>query len=410
MHAMSTLVLRIDEHWPQPASCDWVLRAGPTTVLQAGHSEPGHWPAAETVIVLLAGSQVVLHRLAVPKGPRRERRRLVAYALEEAMPADPEDEHLTVGEAAGGALLVAAMARARLHTLLATLAALGRPPTQVMAVLGALAAEADTWELALESSGAYLRRSDGAGAFFDHDATAGLPWFLRHALLEAQQGGAVPRQVRVRRAVDAPAVDLEAWRQELPPMAGEGTALVAGPPFAWWAVPGPFNLRHGEFAAPGRHRALLRRLRPALAMLAAAGGLQLAATSFAVFAGRAEERALRGQAVALFQASFPGAAVVDPALQMRRQLNDLRSRHGLLRDDDFLALLGPVAEVLGAAAEGAVRSLGYAEGTLEVTLMPPSGLSLPGFAEQLALHGVVATSAGAAGAGLWSLQLRRRSS
>jgi general secretion pathway protein L len=88
-----------------------------------------------------------------------------------------------------------------------------------------------------------------------------------------------------------------------------------------------------------------------------------------VVAGQAETQ-LNTQTRAIFEASFPGAAVVDPVLQMRRQLNELRPRHGGLRDDDMLTLLAALADALGTASRDAITRIAYESGALEVGLAP----------------------------------------
>lgn len=74
----------------------------------------------------------------------------------------------------------------------------------------------------------------------------------------------------------------------------------------------------------------------------------------------------------VYQTSFPNAPLVAPAAQMRQQLNQERSRRGLLRDDDALALLAQAAEALGTDAMDALAGLQYEEGRLDLILNPTS--------------------------------------
>jgi general secretion pathway protein L len=79
----------------------------------------------------------------------------------------------------------------------------------------------------------------------------------------------------------------------------------------------------------------------------------------------AERAALRAEMEATFRRAFPQAqVVVDPMLQMQRQVADLRLRSGDSGPDDFLPLLARFSLALGPRANDALSSLEYREGRL----------------------------------------------
>lgn len=88
------------------------------------------------------------------------------------------------------------------------------------------------------------------------------------------------------------------------------------------------------------------------------------------WAALARERALlRERMEATFRETFPSAqVVVDPLLQMQRQVADLRLRAGQSGPADFLPLLSRFSEALGPRAADAVASLEYRQGRLKVRL------------------------------------------
>ncbi|UCE32574.1 MAG: hypothetical protein JSW68_06670, partial [Burkholderiales bacterium] len=72
-----------------------------------------------------------------------------------------------------------------------------------------------------------------------------------------------------------------------------------------------------------------------------------------------------------FRDAFPEAkAIVDPVLQMRRNLADLRARSGQLGPDDFVPLLTRFGQALGPRAVDALAAVDYREGRLEVKFQP----------------------------------------
>ena len=90
--------------------------------------------------------------------------------------------------------------------------------------------------------------------------------------------------------------------------------------------------------------------------------LQLAFTAADAWRLDRERAALEARREAVFRAAFPEArTVVDPGLQMARNLAELRHARGLAADDDFLAQLT-------RAARGGVpvKSIEYASGNLQV--------------------------------------------
>ena len=80
----------------------------------------------------------------------------------------------------------------------------------------------------------------------------------------------------------------------------------------------------------------------------------------------AQERAvLKVQMESTFRQAFPNAQViVDPMLQMQRQVADLRLKAGQTGPDDFLPLLTKFSAALGARGADALAGLEYRDGRL----------------------------------------------
>jgi len=86
----------------------------------------------------------------------------------------------------------------------------------------------------------------------------------------------------------------------------------------------------------------------------------------------ARERAeLRAQIEQTFRQAFPQAqVVVDPLLQMQRQVADLRLRAGQSAPDHFLPLLSRFSGALGPRANDALSALEYRDGKLRARFRP----------------------------------------
>lgn len=388
---MTTLNLLLDEQWPDSPAADWVLVDARGKVLQQGRSEPRHWPAADRQVAVLAGAQVSLCSVELPKARRQERERLIAYALEERLPAETTGQHFTIIEHQRGRALVAIVDAARLRRLVDTCAAIERPLAAAVGRLQCLPRLAGTAVCVDEGPLRYWRWPDGSGLAEDAPAAGkgAVSWLAEKTL----------RQAAAESVLGPPGL-----------AAAVGLLQVAesGAPLLWYHSTSVGNLLHGAFAPRAAGGTWSRRWRWPAWIAGAAVALHLAAGVVSVVAARQTEAELNAKTRAIFSTTFPGAAIVDPLLQMRRQLNEVRPRHGQLRDDDLLALAAALADALGGGGREAVAQLRYEEGALEVSLGGPTRgdrIDRSRLIAALAMRGVAAQPV--AGAADGTLVLRR---
>lgn len=84
-----------------------------------------------------------------------------------------------------------------------------------------------------------------------------------------------------------------------------------------------------------------------------------------------ESDQLRSRIEQRYRDAFPETQViVDPMLQMQRQVTSLRTRTGEAGPDDFVPLLARLAQALGAQAGGAMAAVEFREGRLRVRFQP----------------------------------------
>ncbi|WP_374486716.1 type II secretion system protein GspL [Zoogloea sp.] len=363
---MTRLILAIDEHWPTRPDCPWALLGPDGQPLSEGRSEPRHWPAADECEVVLSGPQCLWLEVPLPRATRRDLPRLLAYALEDRLLKDPDSQHLTVshrrpaddGERDLAGVLV--VARERLRLVVAQLAAIGRQPQRVLAELQTAPADQESWQLSVATDGAILRTGPSAGLALDVDILAPL---LAQQAGNARAANTAPAHIDVHLSNGAAGPELARLQAET------GIPVQPAAPYLWWqgADRKATNLLHGEFAPRARGGAWLG-LRPALALAGGALTLWLAANLGEVLWMKHQLSDIEGRIERIYRTSFPNAPVVAPAAQMRQQLNQERARHGLLRDDDALALLAQAAEALGTDAAAGIVALRYEEGRLDLTL------------------------------------------
>lgn len=373
---MKTLIVQIDESWPEVAAAEWALLGPRGAVLQQGRSDPRHWPEAERRALVLSGAQVSLFQLRLPRHRGADRDRLIAYALEERLPAELERQHFTLLETRGEEALVAIVDGDRLRRVLEAFDAWKLPVHAAYGRLQTLPSQMGVANVVVDERMRYWRWPNGGGLAEDvTDGNAVSPLAARE--LAVSEASSLRGPVAEALAAQT---GLRGETAELP----------------WYAVAGQSSLLHGRFARrvnPG-----LARWRWPLRVAAGAAAAHLALGVGSVIVGRQQERELNARVQSVFEANFPGAAIVDPVLQMRRQLNELRPRHGALRDDDLLALLAPLADALGPDARGIAQRIHYEGGAMEVTL--PKGYDVTRrqmLIEALAMRGLRARAGAAEG-------------
>ena len=332
----------------------WILRDARGHVLRRDAGAIEDMPRADAVEVVLPAERVLFARLELPRVNAGTIRELLPYAVEDRLLADPAHIHAVAGPRnAQGETLVAVVDREWLGGYLDSLSRAGLRPRAAWCESALLAGGRGDWHVVLGPRRGMLVDDEGVAATFDRGAA--LPLAIRVALDEAAGRGERPASITVHAAGDAALPDLDAWSAEagLPFAAGGAwEAIAAGDPAAQ-----TIDLLHGAWGPPRRLAAAIPRAAWGLAIALAA--FQLAFTAIDTWRLDRESRALQARREAIFREAFPEArTVVDPELQMARNLAQLQRERGLAAGDEFLAALTRVARESGAA----VKSIEYANG------------------------------------------------
>jgi len=349
-------VERVDAREPMR----WLLldRKG---VVSEGETLPGEMPGADTVEAILPASRVLFARLALPRVSDTTIRELLPFAVEDRLLADPAQIHAVAGATdARGETLVAVVDREWLRRALEGLAAEGRQARHAWCESALLPRDTSEWHLVLRPDG-MLVDDAGVASTFDWHGEAAPPLAVRIALDEAAARGDRPARIVVHAAPGAVAPDLARWS------ADSGVRFEPGPashemepaPIA----PGAIDLFSGDFTTRRTGLARLRLSRAALALVAALALLQFGFTLADAWRLQRERARLAAEREGIFRAAFPEArVVVDPDLQMQRNLAQLRAARGMASGDDFLVQLTAAAR----ASDAPAVSVDYAQGKLDV--------------------------------------------
>jgi general secretion pathway protein L len=356
-----TLALRLPAGWPEAeAAIAWWWRpaqgAAESGTVARLEELPEHVRKGLIQVWTPAGDTLFTNA-ALPTRSRARILQALPYALEEQLLDDPEGLDFSYRPQPDGRLAVAVTARARLASWVQALKAAGLTPALFCPATLAPALEEGAWTLAADGADGYVRSGELSGF------ACPLPWdappaVLAVALREAQALSRAPRELVVW---NPPAgFDRDGWVTAL----GLPVTVRAGS--SWDTAPAaPFNLLQGELAPAGELRQLLQPLRPAAAMLALA--LAAAFALNLVEWGRLSyvQAQQRREMTELFTRSFPEAkTVVDPVLQMERNLAVLQANSGKLAVSDLLPLLARVVPAVQGIPQLKLRAMQYGEATL----------------------------------------------
>lgn len=388
---------------PLPESLDGIawrlLGAGqPPTRQDAGlAASAADLPEADEIWLALPAGRVLLSSLTLPRRALRQLNGALGNALEDKLMLDPTLVHVAIGKPlTGDEHPVAVIETAWLEQLLALCRRHGIEPFGATSeALLWLGDAAQTWSVRWSGHQGFVRSGPNAGFALDDGNAQTPPLALQLALAEARRQGVAPDALMVEAEV---AVDAVAWSRSLEcPL--KLHALYADP-----QAPG-LNLLQGPYASRRRGSSgwlaanlaefvrsrQFGRYRLAAGLVAAALAVHVLGTLGDWLRLSQENRQLRAEMRQVFQEVFPQTqAIVDPSLQMQRQLADLRRAHGYVESGDFLHALGAVAGQVGG-----VKELSYENNHL--TLAQPLAADLDALRTTLAAQGYRMSSAGEAG-------------
>jgi len=351
----------------------YVLSTDGLQVSSHGRAQPSLMPRADSVVAVLADSDVSWQRLTLPKAPAARLRAALGGLLEEQLLEDDEAVHLALapGAQAGSAVWVAAMHKPWLRGELESLEKSGLSIERVLP---------SSWPG--DTPQGHFSEADGAGntgnarIMLCHADEQGLN-LLR---LDGSLARALLPQMSVQStlwtAEPAVAAPAERWL-------GASVRVQTQAERALQSVRSLWNLRQFDLAPRRRGtRALrnaLRQLRspawrPVRFGLATLLVLQLVGLNAWAWHQRQTLAELRLSQERLLRSTFPEVrAVLDAPLQMQRATEMLRAAAGQTGDNDLEALLGAAASAW-PEGQGPVQTLRFEPGRLT--------LAAPGWSEQ----------------------------
>lgn len=309
-------------------------------------------PRADKVTLTIPANHVLFTELKLPPVSAGKLATLLPFAIEDKLMSDPGDIVALAGPArADGERVVAVVDRPWLNRMLSLIQAARIQPDAAVPLSELVPRSTGQWTALLPPGQreGVLVRDDGFAIAFDVSTDAEPPLAVVLALKEAAERA--PKSIQALAAQES---DVAGWSARL------------NVPVSWRAPvlkldrSSDFNfLNHGElrrYARRSEFQNTLPLFKPAGWAVAALGGFMLVSIALEVWQLNRREQALRAEMAGLFQTAFPEAkAIVDPALQMARNVEQLKRERGEA-SEPVVATLARLQDWL-APAQGRVITL-----------------------------------------------------
>jgi len=342
----------------ESAELDWSLSDRQGAPLRQGRDALADVPRAERVTAVIPANHVLFTELKLPPVSAARLQTLLPFAIEDKLMSDPASIVALAGGAnANGERVVAVVDKPWLMRALSQLVEAGFRPDSVIPASELVPREAGHWTAVLppaqhDRRDGFVVREDGFALAFDVSATGEAPFALVLAVKEA--GDRAPRAFT---ALSSHESDVTAWPEQL------GRPVHWRAPAARVPAASPFDfLNHPAlriFARRSDWQSAWPAFKPAALLAATLAVVYLGSLAWEVWQLERQQHALRQDMTTLFQSAFPEArAIVDPALQMARNLEQLKRDRGLANDPAVPAL-ARMTEWLKASPGVKVESLRF---------------------------------------------------
>lgn len=373
-----------------PKEYSYVLSADGMSAARQGRSAAAMLPRADSVVAVMAPTDLSWHRLPLPKAPAARLRAALAGLLEDALLEDPDNLHLAIAPQAkaGQDTWVAACD----HTWLTSqLMALEKAKIRVERVVPGVAPD--------EPPSAYFHELGETGAAqAEPGAEMLLTWSSANGVATWPAAGTLartllpePLPVQARFFATPPvASPAERWLGRAVTVQSQTEHLLLAARSTWNLLQFELTPRSkGLYALSDQWRRVMSpQWRPARIGLAALVGAQVLGLNLWAWQQSQLIKSKKAAMVTLLKEAHPQVqAVLDAPAQMRRETEALRAQAGQAGGNDLEALMAAVASAWPPAQPTA--GLQYDGSSL--TLMPPASWSpgdIEAFRQKLGTSGI----------------------
>lgn len=349
-------------------ACPWALCDDAGFVLESGHSLLSALPKADDHVAIISSDRVTCVTVPMPTQSRRRWEAALPFVAEEYTLTDPEENHVVPGPLQkDGKRSLFIVDKQWLQRLIAACQAAKINLRQIIPELLLPALQTDNWVIVWDGLNGFMRTGIASGMALDQGNTLHPPLALALNLSASQPFP--PKNIEIRFTSDSNQMTLPQW-PNLP------AKLTLGERWNWRVEKIPsntINLLWGPLKPKARLFEWLPKLRPVIYILLAVIFIETLGTNIEWVLLNHQKANFTQQMERIFHQTFgENSVVVNPPLQMQRNIASLRHSAGLLDDADFLSLLDQSSAVLVQLPSGSINAMHYESGRLDVDITLPS--------------------------------------
>ena len=376
---MNLLRIYFSSSWQDSASpCAWALCDASGAVLEQGVAPLSALPKADEAAAIIAAPRVTCVNVKSPKQSRRRWEAALPFVAEEFTLTDPEDNHVVpCASQPDGTRNLLIYDKRWLGNIFAACQAtqinLRRAvPEMLLATL-----PANSWALIWNGHEGFVRTGLNQGSTLDFFTLENTPVLFKLSLADK------PRAIEIRYSSEIK-YSLPSWPE---------ISLTQGKVWDWKREPlepSTANLLWGEFAPKTHLGEQLVKFRPLLILVLLALTIEAVGSNLQWLKLAQEKRQLVQQIERDFHQAFgESSALVNPTLQMQRNLAALRHSTGLSDDSDFLPLLDNAASGLATIPANNIKGMHYEAGLLDVDMQLTNSAELNALQQKLRSRGLL---------------------
>lgn len=363
---MSELRIYLSNQWRDSTSpCPWALCDDKGAMLQSGIATMATLPKGHDCVAIVAADRVLHVAATVPAGGRRRWQTVLPFVAEEFTLAEPEDNHVVPGDAlADGRRMLAVMDKNWLTHIVEAAHAAKLSLRRMVAETFLPALATDSWTMVWDGRDGFVRTGAASGTALDMGDETSAPLALRLSLDKAPQ---LPKKIELNFLHDTPAD-----QRNLPQWPDVQIPVVAGADWDWRRVVIPdnaLNLLWGDFTPRAKLEEWWPKLRPAVFLLLAVLVVEVVGSNIEWAMLVYEKNQLTKNMQHTFRATFgETVTLVNPSLQMQRNLAEAKHVSGIPDAGDFLPLFNRASGSLTALPAGSVVGMHYESGRLDIDI------------------------------------------
>jgi len=368
------LSIFIDEKWPDSngvADLSWTLfKTGDAEAITGIAHDRSELPKTRKIEVVVPASVASITAVDVPKQNRKLMIKALRFVVEEESVDDPEKLHVAPADdyLPDGRLPVAIIDRQWLAKTLDLLAEKEIYPEAIRVETLLLPLEKSGISILWNGKDGFMRTGRFSGGALDTGTSSHPPRALKLAIAEAVAQKSAPEKITLYLANGTSPPNTALWTLDLGTLLeikqdkwnlGESATNVKER---------GINLLQGDIAPSHQMQKAAQQGRLTMSLILITGLAYFGYVFTDWMLLKMEEKKLNEQMRNTFKTAFPKAkSIVDPPLQMRRNLADLRWRAGGKDDNDLIPMLATITQAIAQTAK--IAGFEYDKGVVKMELV-----------------------------------------